>query len=66
MIQDLKKGRISTINASIQLVSLTNNSQNFEKEDFALAVLILENIVEGINILNEVSIKNNIITKRNY
>jgi hypothetical protein len=38
-------------------VSLTNDSQIFEKEDVVLTALILENIVEGTNTLNEVSFK---------
>ncbi|CAB3995765.1 adhesion G- coupled receptor G7-like, partial [Paramuricea clavata] len=53
LYQDIKKDGTSLINASIQLVSLTNDSQIFEKEDVALTALILENIVEGTNTLNE-------------
>ena len=57
ILQDIKKDGTSLINASIRLVSLTNDSQIFEKEDVALTALILENIVEGTNTLNEVSFK---------
>ncbi|XP_028395099.1 adhesion G protein-coupled receptor L4-like [Dendronephthya gigantea] len=53
LYQDIQNGTISTVDASIRLVNLTDNSRNFEQDDVSLTVSILENIVEETNLLNK-------------
>ncbi len=55
--QDIENHGTSIVNASIRLVDLTNDTQNFGREDVHLTVLILESIVEKTNVLKEVSFK---------
>ena len=57
LFQDIEKDRNSSVNASIRLVNLTNDSPNFENDDVSLTVLILENIVAETEALNQVGLK---------
>ena len=60
LFQDLQNGRLSAVNASNQLVDLTNDFMKFGKDEVSLAALVLENIVSPTNaeVLNKVIVYN--------